>query len=208
MAWKDAHRTPGLPRPRGFAAVPASLLAALVCGCEPETRIVYNRPFLGSLPGAESSTAISRFPKGYKDPTYIPDEQLVIKDAMGKPAELRARTARHLMMHIYSTLMNSQETLFVEQVLSEKTRSEYYQRGLQPSEAFKLMQEHAGDILTLFDRMPMGESTPGLFLQPVGGGVQRLVVQGLAAKDLYWTGFDMVMEKGNWKLVWFVPGDA
>jgi hypothetical protein len=205
-----AHRrTRQHPRPvRPVWTLLSLLLIAHLAACESETKIVYNRPFLGGLPGAESQSAISRYPKGYKDPTYIPDEQLVVKDAEGKPAELRARTARHLMMHIYNTLMNTQEKLFVDQVLSEKTRSEYYQRGIQPNEAFKLVQEHAGDILTLFDRMPMGESTPGLFLQPVGGGVQRLVVQGLGARDLYWVGFDMVMEKGNWKLVWFVPGNS
>ncbi len=210
MRVQITHRSTTKPaRPVRSVRVMLSLLAIIsLAGCETETKIVYNRPFLGGLPGAESDSAISRYPKGYQDPTYIPDEQLVVKDAEGKPAELRARTARHLMMHIYNTLMNSQEKLFVDQVLSEKTRSEYYQRGIQPTEAFKLLQERAGDILTLFDRMPMGESTPGMFLQPVGGGVQRLVVQGLGARDLYWVGFDMVMEKGNWKLVWFVPGNS
>ncbi|MCC6425299.1 MAG: hypothetical protein IT435_00630 [Phycisphaerales bacterium] len=184
-----------------FAICP---LPFAICACE--ERVIYNRPLLGALPGAESNAPVSRYPKGYQDPTAIPDDELVVKDDVGKPTAFRARTARHLMMHIYSTLMNSQEKLFVEQVLSEQTKREYYAHGQHPREAFKTMQEHAGDVLTLFDRMPMGESTPGLFLQPVGGGVQRLVVQGLAARDLYWVGFDMVMEKGNYKLVWFVRG--
>ncbi len=185
------------------------VFASLVLpACEPETRVVYNRPFLGGLPGAESQAPISRYPKGYHDPTVIADDQLVVKSDDGKPKQLRARTARHLMMHIYNALMNSQDKLFVDEILSERTRGEYYQRGIHPSAAFKTMQEHAGDVLTLFDRMPMGESTPGLFLEPVEKGVQRLRVQGLAAKGLYWVGFDMIMEKGNWKLVWFVPGDS
>ncbi len=184
------------------AALGFAVLSAAAC----EERIIYNRPFLGALPGAETSMPVSKYPKGYKDPTAIPDDQLVVKQQDGSVGELRARTARHLMMHIYNTLMNSQEKVFVEQVLSERTRSEYYQRGIHPREAFKTLQEHAGDVLTLFDRMPMGESTPGLFLEPVGGGVQRLRLQGLGAKDLYWVGFDMVMEKGNYRLVWFVPG--
>lgn len=185
-----------------------TLLATVLSACQTEPTIVYNRPFLGALPGAESQTPISRYPKGYKDPTVIPDDQLVVKDPEGKPSQLRARTARHLMMHIYNTLMSGDEKLFVEQVLSERTRSEYYQRGIHPREAFKQMQEHGGDVLALFDRMPMGESTPGLFLQPEGGGVQRLAVQGLGAKDLYWVGLDMVMEKGNFRLVWFVKGSS
>ncbi|MCG3124875.1 MAG: hypothetical protein GIKADHBN_03380 [Phycisphaerales bacterium] len=192
----------------GESAGRALMLAALValCSCQTEPVLVYNRPFLGGLPGAESQTPISRYPKGYVDPTFIPDDQLVVKDPEGKPTELRAKTARHLMMHIYNTLMNSQGELFVEQVLSEQTRGEFYARGVPPIEAFKLLQDRAGDVLALFERMPMGESTPGLFLEPVQKGVQRLRVQGMAARDLYWVGFDMVMEKGNWRLVWFVPG--
>jgi hypothetical protein len=34
--------------------------------------------------------------------------------------------------------------------------------------------------------------------------VQRVELDGLAAKGLFWTGFDMVQERGNWKLRWMV----
>lgn len=190
------------------ALAACAMVSCAMVSCETETRVIYNRPMLAGLPGAETSTPVSRHPKGYHDPTYLPDEELVVVqgDGPGEATLLRARTARHLMRHIYSTLMNNQEELFVDQVLSEQTRREYYQHGMNPREAFQTLRERAGDVLTLFDRMPMGESTPGLFLQPVGGGVQRLRVQGLAARDLRWVGFDMVMEQGNWRLVWFVPG--
>lgn len=200
---------PVIPAGRCRSALGLLVLGLLAFGlpaCESETRVIHNRPMLAGLPGSESATPVSRYPKGYRDPTYLADDQLVVLSDDGTVGTLRARTARHLMRHIYSTLMNNEEELFVNQVLSEQTRREYYQHGLHPREAFQTLRDNAGDVLTLFDRMPMGESTPGLFLQPVGGGVQRLRVQGLAARDLRWVGFDMMMEKGNWRLVWFVPG--
>jgi hypothetical protein len=181
--------------------------ALVSAGCESEERIVYRRPFLSGLPGSESGTPVSRNPKGYIDPTYVPDEQLAVTKVDGSKT-LTARTARHLMMHIYTCMMNNQEELFIEQVLSERTKSEYYQRGRDPKEAFQAVQARAGDILVMFERMPMGESTPGLYLENVEKGVQRLQLRGLGARDLHWIGFDMVIENGNWRLLWFVPGTS
>ena len=44
-------------------------------------------------------------------------------------------------------------------------------------------------------------------LRGVGGGVQRLEVTGKMAQGLTWTGIDVVLERGNYRLLWFVtPG--
>lgn len=171
-------------------------------GCQ-EERIINYRPMLGSLPGAESGTPVTGLQSDTPDPTAVPDDKLVVKHPDGSKT-LTARTAHHLMIHIHTTLQDDDEGLFVEQVLSRRTKDEYYDRGMDPREAFRTLKARRSDIDKLFDAMPMGEYTPGLFLRPVGGGVQRLEVQGPAARELAWTGFDMVMEKGNFRLRWFV----
>jgi hypothetical protein len=54
--------------------------------------------------------------------------------------------------------------------------------------------------------MPQGERTPGFLLEPKGGGVFRVQVRTRKAATLKLVGLDMIMERGNWKLRWFVPG--
>jgi hypothetical protein len=62
------------------------------------------------------------------------------------------------------------------------------------------------DIIDFFNAVPQGENTPGVFLRPKGGKVFRMQATGLGARGLKVIAMDMVMEKGNWKLRWFVPG--
>ena len=40
-------------------------------------------------------------------------------------------------------------------------------------------QSNQADLQALFSQMPAGEYTPGLFLKPQGGGVQRVELDGL-----------------------------
>lgn len=181
------------------------VLCAVPSGCV-EERVANYRPMLGGLPGAESGMPVSGVPGRTTDPTVVQEDRLVIENA-DKSKTLVARTARHLMVHLYSTLREGDEQLFLDQVLSQRTKDEYYERGMDAREAFRTLKERQRDIERLFDAMPMGEYTPGFFLRPVGGGVQRLEVQGPASRELAWTGIDMVMEKGNFRLRWFVSPD-
>jgi len=175
--------------------------AAVPAACE--SRVVRYNPMLGGLPGSESGTPIVRDQGDYQDPTRVADEQIVLEDATGKKT-LIAKTGRHLMIHIHQTLEHNDKALFVDQVLSDITRREYYTRGLDPGAAFDVVLKRREDVLNLFDAIPAGEFTPGVFMRSVGGGVQRIEVDGVLARGLRWTGMDMVMEGGNWKLRWFV----
>ncbi|MCC6971048.1 MAG: hypothetical protein IT434_12590 [Phycisphaerales bacterium] len=157
---------------------------------------------LAGLPGAESGMEISGPPGLRIDPTAVAGK-LRQTEEDGR-VTLRARAPRHLMKHVYDTIFNDEPRLFVDQVLCDLTKEEYGQRGLDPSGAFDILRQHREDIHKLFNAMPQGELTPGLFLEPVGGNVKRLCVYGPMARDLRWNGFDMVMEHGMWKLRWFV----
>lgn len=161
---------------------------------------------LGTVAGAESGTPVVRNFGNYRDPTKI--DKIREDDPVNHKTTLYARTARHLMAHIWTTLRDDEKDLFTEQVLSESTKREYRSRGKDPGEAFDTLKEHLEDIHTLFDLMPYGEFTPNVYDKSIGGGVRRVYVAGVATQGLYWSGFDMVMEHGNWKLCWFVqPGD-
>lgn len=117
---------------------------------------------------------------------------------------LQSKTGLQLMYHIQSTLMDDEKDLFVEQVLSEITRSEYRDRGLDPAEAFVRLKKHERDIAKLFSRMPLGENSPNVLMEPLGNNMFRVRVTGPAARDVRYRGFDMVLEGGNWRLRWFL----
>lgn len=168
-----------------------------------ETRVVRYDPILGGLPGVQSGTPIVGTKQGYVDPTAVPEDQLVVTDPDTGQKKLTAKTARHLMIHIYNTIKDEDKETFVREVLSTKTRQECYDRGVDPGELFDELIRRREDLMALFNIMPAGEKTPGALLQPLGGKEYRVMVQGLATRNLTWTGMDMVMEKGNWKLRWF-----
>jgi len=199
---------------RWFRTMTALLVGAMVIGCAVEEKRIGYRPMLGGLPGAEGGYAVSP-PRGAEgEPRKLGDDELEITrpDGTAKGSKvLLARTARHVMVHIANTVSKDDSELFVREVLSERTKAEYFERGLSPSEAFTAVKAREAEVLRLFNLMPMGEYTPGLFLRGIGGGVQRLEVTGKMAQSLVaseeWTGIDVVMERGNYRLLWFVtPG--
>lgn len=188
------------------ACLAAALAAgAVLASCKTETRVIRRNSLLGGIQGAESGMPEARVLGDYADPTQIPAEKLVIEDKDKKTKTLIARSGLHLMVHIHNTLEENDKALFVSQVLSMETKREFFERAMDPGEAFDYLRKHLEDIDKLFAVMPQGEHTPGLFLKPMGGGVQRLMAEPMLTRDLMWGGMDMVTEKGNYRLRWFVP---
>ena len=181
-------------------AIAMAACAAILAACE--ERVVSYHPMLAGLPGAESGSAVTGPPGVRIDPTAVVGK-LRQTDENGK-VTLQARAPRHLMRHIYDTVFDDEPNLFIDQVLCQVTKDEYYERGIDVTEAFRTLREYREDIHKLFNAMPQGELTPGLFLQQLRGNVKRLCVYGPSARELRWNGFDMVMENGNYKLRWFV----
>lgn len=184
------------------------ILMLLIGACETR-RVVRWDPPLGSLPGASSGMPVvddNRF--NFADPTQAP-EGGIRQELEDGTVRLYARSARHLMSHIYTTLANNERDLFAEQVLSEITRREFLDRGRDPREAFDMLKKHEDDILRLFDLMPMGEYTPGVIWKKIGrvgnSNIVRLGVTGPGTSEMRYTFMDMAMEHGNWRLRWFGP---
>ncbi|HYE63893.1 MAG TPA: hypothetical protein VD997_18020 [Phycisphaerales bacterium] len=188
----------------------AAIALVIICSCvlgACEKRVVRYNPFLGGLPNAESGTPVVRGDMNYQDPTAIPEDKLVVEDPVTKKKTLTTRSGRHLMVHIYNALKDNDKKTFVDQILASETKAECAARGVDPGETFDELVRRRDDVLALFNAMPNAELTPGAISRKLGPKTQRVEVQGLGAKDLTWTGFDMVMEKGNWKLRWFYGPD-
>lgn len=195
------------PRPQTRRApTPARLLIALAAaaalsGCV-EERVVSRKGLLSSLPGAQ---------------TQIPDDRATVRpDVLRPPTSgirevrqddtvvLHAKSVQHLMSHIVSTIQNDEKDLFVEQVLSRQTRDEFRVRGFDPGTAFDEVVRRQRDVFKLFNTMPFGENTPGIYPQTIGRNEFRLQVPRSSRSGLKWYGFDVVFEDGNYRLRWFL----
>lgn len=132
----------------------------------------------------------------------IADGRLRIEHEDGT-VELRARRARHLMIHVFSTLRDDERELFTDQVLSSVTRDEFIERGLDPRLAFDALKQDFSEIAKLFRRVPQGELTPGALWKKVGERTYRLKIQGARARGLKWNAMDARFEGGAWRLRWF-----
>lgn len=196
---------------RKHAACPSRLLlvsvALLLAGCQTEKTEFLRNPFFANLPGAHYGMAVKRDLGAYEDPGKLSEDELIVESKPGE-VKLLAKSVRHLMIHIHNTLDENQRDLFVDQVLSEATKLEFRDRGLEPGLAFDFLQSQRSEIDALFNSMPGGESTPGLFLRPVGNKTYRLALDGMLGRDLGWVGMDVVLEGGDYKLRWFVDRAA
>ena len=168
-------------------------------GCRTE-RMVRYKPFFSGVGEAKTQTpAVGATNSDYA--RSVP-ASIVIENPDGSKT-LLARSGRHLLTHILSTTRADEADLFTDQVLSDITRQEYIDRGLDPRQAFAALKERRQDIAMLTARMPMGEYSPNVIMSKIGPKMYRVRLSGQSAADLEWIGFDMVMERGNWKLRWF-----
>ncbi|MBU6414536.1 MAG: hypothetical protein KGS45_13855 [Planctomycetes bacterium] len=200
--------------------VAAVLIAFTFAGCV-EEKVIYNRPMLGSLPNAQTGQVVTA-PKGWAAPQFGDGLEPQATGSDGKPKSgadtlviergkeriMLARSGRELMIHIYRALEKEDRRFFVDQVLSEKTRTECYQKGVKPELLFDGLLEIGDEVVELFNAMPQGEGTPGVLMKPIGGGLFRLEVDPRRVRDSRFQGFDMIMEKGQWRLKWFIEKSA
>lgn len=190
--------------PTRFLLIPLLLLSGVsLCGCTYE-RIVSQSGLLTGLEGAESKIPPKRQARALPDFLRTPEGGIRIENEDGT-ITLYSKSVRQLMAHISTTIGNNERELFVEQVLSERTKDEFYERGLDPGLAFDELKRRERDIGRLFYFMPMGEYTPGVYLQTIGRNVFRLKLSKVTNESLYWIGMDVVFEDSNFKLRWFLP---
>ncbi len=209
-AGRDGRTTSGATwrRSLGIVKVVAIATPLAIAGCE--TRYIHYNPPLANLPGAQTGI----------QPVYGEDfavldaatsktatSEPVIENADGTKT-LVSRNARDLIFHIATTMREDDEKTFTEQVLSEMTRDEFYQRGHDPNWAFRELKRRRGDVEQVFKVLPQGDLTPGVRYEVVGPNIFRVRQHYLDPQEYPWVGFDMRLEGSNWKLRWFVPNDG
>ncbi len=200
------------PSPLLCRAAALSLVSACVLAgaCEPQQRIVRYHPFLADVAGAKTGTPTvgPRYDR-FQDPTAVPDGKIVIDNPNGSKT-LVSKTIRHLMTHIETQLDEAiaegdwgpAHERLLNQVISEETNRHFRDEGRQPKEAIEFLIDHRRDIALMFSRMPFGEQSPTIIMQP--DGPRRYIVRltGAATKGLAYTELWVVQEKGNWRLLW------
>ncbi len=190
----------------GALVLAAVLAVAVAGGCRRYEKVVRYEPMLSGLPGAEVGGDVTT--RGAKKRSEGPEvidasEQTLRVEREDGSVVLVSKTGRQLMAHVYTTLANNEADLFVEQVLSEMSKKEFAREGVDPREGFEFLRQNQAAIRALFNRIPMGEFTPGVFMRAQGNNVFRLGLQGIGARGLSWTFMDMVFEHGGWRLRWF-----
>ena len=179
-----------------------ALILLTPIGCRYE-RVVSHSGLLVGIEGAESQIPAKQTGQALPDFLRTPDEGIRIENDDGT-ITLYSKSVRQLMSHITTTIQNGEKELFVEQVLATSTKDEFIERGLDPGLAFEEVTNRQRDIFRMFYYMPMGEYTPGLFLETIGRNVFRLKLPRANNEKLYWIGLDVVFEKGNYRLRWFL----
>jgi hypothetical protein len=177
-----------------------TLASLSACGYE---RVVSRSGLLVGLDGAESKIPAKRKTNMLPDFLRTPEGGIRIEDEDGT-VTLYAKSVRQLMIHLTTTIADGERDLFVEQLLSKRTKDEFYERGLDPAMAFDELSRRQRDVGRLFYFMPMGEYTPGVDFRSIGQNVFRLRLPTKTHEGLYWIGIDVVFEDLNYKLRWFL----
>ncbi len=187
--------------PRRLSILCLSACVAL-SGCV-EERIVRNDGPLMGLPDA-----VTQEKRVVEDPGLllpaVTDDSTIVENPDGTKTA-RSTNVRQLIANIDKCLDEDWESVFVNDLLSTRAKTDMAAQGMSPSAGFALLKSHKADVIKLFNLMPMGEFTPGFFLRPVGNRTFRLLVPGRGADDLAFRGIDAVYERGNYRLYWLVP---
>lgn len=184
---------------------PLSVLVALhlaLSGCVEINREPVGKPLLAGLQNGGGFTSLRQVDKNGQPVNQAGlgtggDKRVVAEDGT---VTLNSPTISDLMRHILETVVNEEEDLFTDQLLSTITRREFIERGLDPAEAYRELVRREKDLRALFRAIPIGEFTPGVLLRNVGPNIFRLGIKG--DPDLRWSFIDVVLEKGQYKLRW------
>ncbi|MBO6512799.1 MAG: hypothetical protein JJ974_02390 [Phycisphaerales bacterium] len=186
-----------------IAVILSIVLIAQMGGCKPYRKEISRKSLLSKLDQQQRGEAQAPRPTVINEIFAVPGGKIRTEDEDGN-VTLYAKSIKHLMNHIIYALENDERELFTEQILSQITKDEFIDRGMDPGIAFDELVKRRRDIYRMFNFMPMGESTPGLYIEPIGENLFRLAVSRAGHQDLLWIGIDVSFEDLNYKLRWFV----
>jgi len=127
-------------------------------------------------------------------------EPLRLEDEDGN-ITLVSRSPRHVLFHLIRTLDSGEDQLLYDQVLSDATKNEYANRGLDAWGAVEFIKSNQKNIRALVQTMPLGEQTPGLMTQSIGPNKFRLTANPSMASGLRYKNAEFIIERGVCKLL-------
>lgn len=211
----DRRNQHGASRVSLAMRTPSLLVALFLAGCQPEERIVSVKGNFQHLTGAQG---------GYETTEGTPRKKFDLERALdraeetplpGEPVEgqplrrkmpdgtilLVSRSPRHLVLHLAATLQAKEDELLLNQVLSERLKNNYRERGIDPMEAVKYMHKHEKEIYKLLVAIPMGDQTPGAITKTVGRNVFEIEAPGGVMLEQKFTRMQVVLESGGFRLL-------
>ncbi len=186
-----------------IAVIASIVVISQLSGCEPYRKEISRKSLLSKLDQQQRGVSQAPKPTAINEIFAVPGGKIRTEDEDGN-VTLYAKSIKHLMNHIIYALENNEREIFTEQILSQITKDEFAARGMDPGIAFDELVKRRRDIYRMFNYMPMGESTPGLYIQPIGENIFRLAVSRAGHKELLWIGIDVSFEDLNYRLRWFV----
>lgn len=114
---------------------------------------------------------------------------------------LITRSPRHVVLHLAATLQAKEDDLLLDQVLSERLKNNYRERGIDPMEAVKYLHKNEKEIYKLLVAIPMGDQTPGAITKTVGRNVFEIEAPGGIMLEQKFTRLQVVLETGGFKLL-------
>ncbi len=202
---------------RIFILITATLWAT-AGGCV-EKRVVAVRGNLQSLSGAsggyELGADADRPPSKDFESALAKSDESAGRSAPGEPIEGRplrrmmpdgsvlliSRSPRHVMIHLFETLRDEEDELLLNQVISNRLREEYEERGKDPAMIVRELRRERQEIVKLMTAMPMAEQTPGALMRTTGRNVFEVTAPGGPALDQKFKRLSVVIEKGSFRLL-------
>ena len=197
---RTANSKPGIAR---LIVVRCSLFALVFLpACQPEEKIVRYKPFFANIADAQfGEQKPVNANAGYVDPTVAADNKIVIEKPDGSKV-LLAKSVQAMMSHLSRCLDEDDDKLFLDQVVSKKTKDHYREMGKDPMELVDMLKANRKEVAKTLARMPLAEHSPTVILEQPGDKTWTIKVTGAAAKDLQYTRLWARMEDGNWRFMW------
>ncbi len=206
-----------LPRSRVESRMRSLILLTLLAlpACATEERIVSVKGNFQNLAGAQGGYETTEGPARKQfdleraldraEETPLPGEAVDGQPLRRKMPDgtiiLITRSPRHVVLHLAATLQAKEDDLLLNQVLSERLKNNYRERGIDPMEAVKYLRKNEKDIYKLLVAIPMGDQTPGAITKTVGRNVFEVEAPGGVMLEQKFTRMQVVLESGGFKLL-------